>query len=211
MFKVKLTFCSDVTTELLRVDLSHGGVNTQLSVRGKTSGAFQGAGTFQWSSAVRAVACIFIKAKLNDETIHGEPMLVGEAKSLAASLDYALTKQPGWILDMFGVSATGRCQAKRLFRVTNSHRKRPGPVCLSLNLHACPVHCVEIVVDGRTVTNPDELRTMVSEIQSYGPRNRSSTQQGIEVSSDSEPQPDTRSGVGHALIPGLSPLEREAA
>lgn len=211
MFKVKLTFCSGVTIELLRVDLSHVGANTQISVRGKTSGAFRGAGTFQWSSAVRAVASIFLKAKLSDEGSNSDPMLIGEAKSLAASLDYALTKQPTWILDMFGVSANGRCQAKRLFRVTNSHRKRPGPVCLSVNLHACPIDCVEIVLDGQTMTNPEELRAMLSEIESYGPRNRSSTKGELEAHSDSEPQPDTRLGVGHALMPGLSPLEREAA
>jgi len=174
MFKVKLTFCSGARIELLRVDLSHVGINNFTSVRGKTSGAFWGAGTFQWSAAVRAVACIFLKAKLWDEGRNGEPMLTGHAKSLAASLDYALTKQPAWIVEMFGASATGRCQAKRLFRVTNSHRKRPGPVCLSLNLHACPTHGVEIVLDGRTVTNLDELRTMLNEVESYGLQDRSS-------------------------------------
>lgn len=211
MFKIKLTFCAGHTVELLRVDCLINGSSPLTSVRGKTNGAYRSGGSFQWSSAVRGMACVFISAKLLDHLVPGEPMLSGEAKSLAASLDYALTKQPTWILDMFGVSANGRCQAKRLFRVTNSHRKRPGPVCLSLNLHACPVHCVEIVLDGRTVTNPDELRTMLSEVESYGPRNRSSTNGVLEVPSDSKPQTDTRSVVADALIPGSSPLEREAA
>jgi hypothetical protein len=176
MFRVKLTFCSDGAIELLRVDLSNVGGTTCTSVRGKTSGAFRGAGTFQWSSAVRAVACIFIQAKLKDEETAGEAMLSGEAKSLAASLDYALTKQPAWLLDMFGTSQNGRCQAKRFFRVTNSHRKRGGPVAVSLNLYTCAPESIEIVLDGKTVNSAEALREMLRFINNHSPRGHQSTE-----------------------------------
>lgn len=167
MFKIKLTFCSGSTIELFRVDCSNGQAATITCIRGKTAGAYRGAGTFHWSSAVRATVCLLLKAKLGDETTRIEPMLSGGVKSLAASLDYALTKQPGWLLDMFGVSPNGKTQARRLFRVTNSHRKRGGPVSISLNSNACPRDCIEIVVDGKSVTCPQKLRMLLEAIEAH--------------------------------------------
>jgi len=167
MFKIKLTFCSGSAIELFRVDCSNGQSASLTSVRGKTAGAYRGAGTFHWSSAVRATACLFLKAKISDEPVRLEPMLSGGAGSLAASLDYALTKQPGWIMDMFGVSSSGKTQARRLFRVTNSHRKRGGPVSISLNSHVCPRDCIEIVLDGKSIAAPEVLRSMLERIEAH--------------------------------------------
>jgi len=167
MVTMRLTFCSGETIELLRVDCSHERGATLTCVRGKTSGAYRGVGTFQWSSAVRGMACLFLQAKLVDDASRFEPMLRGGAKSLAASLDYALTKQPAWIVDMFGVSAGGNSLAKRLCNVTNSHRKRGGDVCVSLNPRVCPPNCVEVVLDGRVVDTPEILRTMLASIEDH--------------------------------------------
>jgi hypothetical protein len=189
MFRIKLTFCSGDTIELLRVDCRSNGSGPLTTVRGKTNGAHREGGSFQWSSAVRAMACVFLSAKLFDDLAPGEPMLTGEAKSLAASLDYAITKQPVWILDMFGVSSAGRTLAKRLFRVTNSHRKRGGPVALSLNLHTCPPHCIEIVLDGRTVQSREILRAMLTSIRNYAPRKHEVKEDGCVLSPKQEPQP----------------------
>lgn len=165
MFKIKLTFCSGNSVELFRVDCSPGQAAPLTSVRGRTSGAYRGVGTFNWSSAVRAMACLFLKAKLIDEGGRMEPLLIGGAGSLAVSLDYALTKRPNWLVDMFGESESGRILARRLFRVTNSHRKRSGPVAISLNSHVCPQDCVEIVLDGRSVTSAEILGTMLEQIE----------------------------------------------
>lgn len=165
MFKIKLTFCSDTAIELLRVDCSLGNEAPRTCVRGRTVGAYSGGGTFQWSSAVRATAYLFLKAKLMDESARGEPLLSGRAKSLAASPDYALTKQPVWLLDMFGITAGGGTYARRLFRVTNSHRKRVGPVAISLNPHLCPQSCIEVVLDGKSIESPDILHTMLASIE----------------------------------------------
>jgi hypothetical protein len=189
MFRIKLTFCSGDTIELLRVDCLSNGSAPLTTVRGKTNGAYRGGGSFQWSSAVRAMTCVFLSAKLFEDLDPGEPMLTGEAKSLAASLDYAITKQPVWILDMFGVSSTGRTLAKRLFRVTNSHRKRGGPVALSLNLHTCPPHCIEIVLDGQPVQSPEILRAMLTSIRTYTPRKHEVKEDGCVLSPKQEPQP----------------------
>lgn len=171
MFRIRLTFSSTRDVELFRVDCVDGERPPVTCIRGKTNGAYRGAGTFQWSSAVRAVACVFLKAKLLADLPSSEPMLSGEALSLAASLDYAITKQPAWIVDMFGVSSSGQSMARRLFRVTNSHRKRGGPVSISLNIHKCPPACVEVVLDGRTVHDPEQLRDLVNRIETC-PSNR---------------------------------------
>lgn len=189
MFKIKLTFCSGSTVELIRVDCSVVDKTPLISVRGKTNGAYRGAGTFQWSSAVRAVACIFIRAKLLDESSAGEPMLSGEANSLAASLDYAITKHPAWMLDMFGVSSLGESLAKRLFRVTNSHRKRSGPVAVSLNTLSCPPHHIEIALDGSSVTDPEQLRMMLRAIERHRVERGSSGSREKSAPSDAESAP----------------------
>jgi hypothetical protein len=165
MFKIRLSFCSGGPIELFRVDCSSGQAETLTCVRGKTAGAYRGVGTFHWSAGVRAMACLFLRAMLVDEATRLEPMLSGGAKSLAASLDYALTKQPSWIVDMFGVSSSGKAQARRLFRVTNSHRKRGGPVCVSLNLYVCPKDRIEVVLDGKLIDTPETLRTMLETIE----------------------------------------------
>jgi hypothetical protein len=184
MFRIKLLFFSGASIELIRVDFAHGSHPVITSIRGKTDGAYRGAGTFQWSSAVRAVASIFLKAKLTEDLVPGEPMLSGEERSLAASLDYALTKRPNWLLDMFGVSANGTSTARRLFKVSNSHRKRGGAVSLSLNLYACPPHCVEIFLDGKEVQRPEVFRQMLANIESYRPGHRSS--EGVRESRSSK-------------------------
>ena len=188
MFRIKLTFCSDSAIEMLRVDCSIGNEAPRICVRGKTVGAYGSVGTFQWSSAVRATACLFMKVKLLDETAWVEPMLSGGAKSLAASLDYALTKQPGWILDMFGVSAGGKTYARRLFRVSNSHRKRGGPVGISLNPHLCAKNCVEVVLDGNLIEAPDILRTMIDAIEAGELVAHSSQEEGGPESCKNEPR-----------------------
>ena len=111
------------------------------------------------------MACIFLRAKLIDEDTRSPPLLTGGADSLAVSLDYALAKRPYWLLDMFGVSASGKSLARRLFLITNYHRKRGGPVSISLNMHTCPQHSVEVVLDGKSVENPETLRSMLQSIE----------------------------------------------
>jgi hypothetical protein len=85
MFGIKLVFFSGANIELLRVDFANGSHPTITSIRGKTNGAYRGAGTFQWSSAVRGMASLFLKAKLTEDFQAIEPMLSGKERSLAAS------------------------------------------------------------------------------------------------------------------------------
>jgi hypothetical protein len=90
------------------------------SVRGKTAGAFKGAGSFQWTNAVRALSIFFLSA-------------------------------------IEGVDALGNCIARRFIHRTNSERKRPGPVSLSLNQKYLESRMIEVVVDGRLVLDVHEI------------------------------------------------------
>lgn len=135
----------------------------RVTVRGKTAGAFRHAGTFQWTSAVRGLCILLLKAKLMQVTgksgTHGH--ILGCQGSLAASLDYAMTKQPVWLLDMFGTDAHGKTLTHRLIVRTNSNRKRPGPVVLGLNEIALSSKSITFTWNGTKVETPEVLRTLL--------------------------------------------------
>ena len=66
---------------------------SRVSVRGRTGGPFRTAGSFQWTtSAVKALSLslLFVKTCASPS----DALLRGFANSLAASLDYAISKQP---------------------------------------------------------------------------------------------------------------------
>ena len=81
------------------------GVSSELrrSVRGKSGGAYRSAGSFQWTSAVRGLAFLLVQTVLIPESA----VLEGGAGTLAASLDYAISKQPMWLTEMFGCDQRG--------------------------------------------------------------------------------------------------------
>jgi hypothetical protein len=133
---------------------------TCVSVRGKTSGAFRDVGTFQWTSAVRAMCSLMVRTKIAslDE---GEPVMVGITGGLgssAASLDYALTKQPRWICEMFGTDGRGSALAQRLFLRTNSNRKRPGPVTIAVNEKLLAASDLSIFLENQRIDSIEKLQ-----------------------------------------------------
>jgi hypothetical protein len=144
----KLTLYFEIG-ELVETHFAEGAsAEPRVSVRGKTGGAFRAAGSFQWTSAVKALSLLVVK------TATGEPssILRGEANSLAASLDYAISKQPQWLAEMFGCDHNGICFARRLILRTNPERKRPGPVTLAINLSYLPWESINVFVDGKRAT-----------------------------------------------------------
>lgn len=73
---------------------------TYRTVRGRTSGAFQGFGTFQWSFAVQAMTLLMLRAKLRHlETGDSTPfpLLIGGKGSAAASLDMSIGAHTVWL------------------------------------------------------------------------------------------------------------------
>jgi hypothetical protein len=84
-------------------------------------------------------------------------MIRGEANSMAASLDYAISKQPTWLTEMFGCDQDGISLARRMILRTNPERKRPGPVTLGLNMNYVAVENISIILNGKTPTDEQLL------------------------------------------------------
>jgi hypothetical protein len=133
-------------------------------VRGKTAGAFRGNGSFQWTSAVRAIAALSLRHAIHP-TIPSVPQYIsGGRASLAASLDYAITKVPFWIEEMFGALQNGQIAARRLFLITNPNQKRPGPVTISINASALSPSDIRVYLNGSEVSEATALVSILAQI-----------------------------------------------
>lgn len=141
----------DTAVSLWKVIFSHPLLDSKrISVRGNGSGALEAGGSFQWSQGVRALCVLLLRGRwsqLSDVNAASKE-LSGHGGSLASSLDYALGKQPNWLLDMFGVDKRGTSLARRLIRRSNPERRRPGPVVLSINSHFVPLNVIDVFVGG---------------------------------------------------------------
>jgi hypothetical protein len=136
-----------------------------VAIRGKTLGAFKNVGTFQWTSAVRALCVLGIKAVLARETSETLPaQLSGLKASLAASLDYALSKQPGWVRELCGADSHGDAHMRKLIIRTNPERKRPGPVVLALNERVLPSQDIHLFWDHKVVTGATQVAQLLEAI-----------------------------------------------
>lgn len=142
MRDLKLYFEAGQLTEVSFCDGVSGDVRR--SIRGKSGGAYRSAGSFQWTSAVRGLALLAVRAISEFE----EPYIKGGGGSLAASLDYAISKQPMWLTEMFGCDQSGISLIRRMVLRTNPERKRPGPTVLAINERFMPRTAISVVVDG---------------------------------------------------------------
>ena len=169
MSRITLKFAADRSGySLLETDFCFPGwEGPRVAVRGGLP--FAGCGTFQWTRAVRAVSLLLVRQALLGRRrgrlteAPGQAALSGYGGSLAASLDYALSKQPQWLHDMFGTTGRGDALAKRIIRRLNPERKRPGPVMVfvpSLDLQ------VEVLVDGAPVREIGGLREIAAALES---------------------------------------------
>jgi hypothetical protein len=94
-------------------------------------------------------------------------VIEGGDHSSAASLDYAISKQPLWLQDMFGVSGQGMQLARLLFRRINPDRKRPGPVIIFISNKDFDV---SVEVNGEPVRDASELRRLQELLEAQGAR-----------------------------------------
>lgn len=161
MITIKLTFVSEGTTVTLsKTRFRHPLLKQELvTVRGST--APEMAGNFRWSSGVRGLALLLVKHAVAAEigaksAIAGGPSaaIEGAEGSHAASLDYAISKQPRWLDDMFGTTPQGVSISKLLFRRINPDRKRPGPVTVFIPNNDFRVF---IEVNGKSARGVREL------------------------------------------------------
>lgn len=169
MTKLSLYFVQDELPELCEAAFSHPllGDAQRRCARGKSAGAYSGYSSFQWTKAVQGLCVLFLRGKIKKVMGQGTfnfPELVGEAQSLAASLDYALDKQTPWLLDMFGWDKNGTSLARRAILRTNPGRKRKGPVALSLNDNFLSGQDVEIYIGSKEVKDIGTLEALCQKI-----------------------------------------------
>jgi len=129
------------------------------TIRGRTAGAYtaMGYGTFGWTSAVQALSQLCVQTKKWAMTGIDRPMISGSKGSLASSLDFSVSKDPLWLLDMFGLDLRDRPIIRRLLLRNNSGLKRPGSVCIALNSNILPPENLQFFIDDVAVESYQEL------------------------------------------------------
>ncbi len=159
--RLELSFVSWQDPSLFKVSFTHPLVReTILSVRGKTSGVFDTFRTFQWTSAVQALVVVLLRAVTSHRasTISTtSKLLEGGIGSLAASLSYALDKQPVWLLDMFGTNSDGSPLIKRLLHRSNLGSSRKGPVAFDINRALLRAEDIHLYVEDCRITDSAKL------------------------------------------------------
>lgn len=132
--RLALQFDDSTTAQLAQVVFTPSSGESRISYRRKAVMSNADVGSFQWTAAVRAFAVLAVGTRLKIARKEKEQfMLAGEAKSLAASLDYAISKPTEWIVDLFGRDSSKRTLASKIFRRENTERKLPGPVKIALS------------------------------------------------------------------------------
>jgi hypothetical protein len=166
MNRMSLKFLSNESSaELFESEFSCSLVGRILRcARGRKALAGSLEGTFQWTSAVQSMSAATIKCKLADLTGAGPhaAALSSDSTSWALPLDFALSKKPHWLLDMFGVDSSGMPIIKRLFIRMNPEKKRPGPARVSINPAFLAPQNIAIFLDGIELVTVSELSDLLS-------------------------------------------------
>lgn len=165
MNQMTLKFLSnDTTAELFESEFSCSLVGRTLRcARGRFSFTESQEGTFLWTSAVQSMSAVAIKSKIagitrtSPQAWPQQAGLCSDATPWARSLDFALSKKPRWLLDMFGVDKSGTPIIKRLFIRMNPESKRPGPAWVSLNPAFLGPGHITIYLDGVEITQTSQL------------------------------------------------------
>ena len=173
---LELYFSDDSSPSLLETAFVHPEIEGKHRARRGSSGAVSSHASFRWTPAVQALSILLVKHASSNLTrsnghANGYAELAGEQGSPAASLDYAITKQNAWVLDMFGVDYDGSPILKSLLRRHNSERKRPGPVILSIDSSMLEVSDVVVFQGNKKVSSKQELRQLAKSLEeSWKPR-----------------------------------------
>jgi hypothetical protein len=69
---------------------------------------------------------------------------------------------------MFGSGIGGSQLARRIFKITNPNRKRPGPVAISVNKNVVSTDQIQIYWDKKLVTDSTQLYAMLIGIEGQG-------------------------------------------
>ena len=157
---------SEDQLELERTLCLNGSGTEFIAVRGKSAGAYKTAGKFQWTPGVKALSIVFLRALALAlrKDVSFCPLLEGGRGSLASSLDYALSKQPEWLFDMFGRDGEGNALLRKLLFRSNSSLRRIGNVGISLNEHILDPQNIKVYIANRLLGDPEEIEALADTI-----------------------------------------------
>jgi hypothetical protein len=164
---LELHFFGAITAELTETRFRNSSSTPDLfCIRGKTSGGFKDAGTFQWTNAVKGMTVLILLYRiLTKQSRKPQGFFIeGGRGSLASSLDFALSKQPGWLIDMFGADASGTSNLRRMVFRHNSNLKRPGPVKVSINTNYLNPDVIRIRWNGAEMTETSTLLQLLESV-----------------------------------------------
>lgn|GEM_PF-2351760 len=141
--KISLFLTNAPRPELERIEVIDG-KSTRVGLRAANFRRRGSHYSFTWSPGVRGLVALLLSQSCSPD----EAVLSGYAGSLAAALDSALSKQPEWLFDMFGVEHSGTAVARRLILRENPERKRVGPVSLRFYHKRITASNIEVRIDG---------------------------------------------------------------
>ncbi len=190
---VSLYFFGESSPQLGRVEVLDLQDRRLILSRGALVRAVDGAsvGTFSWSRAVQALTILLLRTLLHRSDRAVIPVLEGGQGSLAASLDYAISKETQWLCEMFGVDAHGRSIARRLITRQNPERKRAGPVSVSCGEKIAKDASIEVFLASRRLSTSDIrllLTALESSVDSSSALHRSADTQSASSKNSSVPE-----------------------
>lgn len=160
--KISLFFAAEA--ELYRVEFSHPLLKEKrIAKRGKGFDSAITEFSFQWTGAVRALAWLLVTDAAADiDGAECRPLLSGDKGSPAASLDYAISKQPRWVEDIFGADARGRSLIRRITTRSNPERKRSGPVTIQISSKSSLR--IEVFLEGVRLEKSERLEQLAKAV-----------------------------------------------
>ena len=182
--------------------------------RGKISTTVSGAAPLPWTSAVKAFVQLAIQVALqrydNGDTVV-DPFhfgLTGEKGSLCRSLDYAISKKPAWIMDLFGSDADGCSHVGRFFWRRNPEGKRFGPSSVTFNTKMVPPEGVSVRLNGKPVEGKAQLQMVLNSLTPAGESHVTHGQHDLGMcGSTHNVPPSSDDGLLKELLSGL--MKRE--
>lgn len=153
--KLRCWFHSWEQLELDKIECMHPLIGSRILARGRQHLPSEYInGSLPWTSAVKALAILLVRTAASNEDTQDfkeGAKLSSDTTQAARSLDYALSKKPAWLQDLFSVDAAGSSLAARFFIRQNSESKRPGPVIISLNDRMISGEDIEIYVKEKKI------------------------------------------------------------
>lgn len=134
---------------LFRMSFTHQ--KTVTLVRGKSENKYNETGCVQWTSAVKAFCELLLSYHLV-----GKNNLTGVRGSSSSSLDYALSKPPTWLCDLFYIENNDLSLLRRLFHRVNAEGKCSGPTQVIINTNLLSRDDIQIYIGSNLATDGEK-------------------------------------------------------